>query len=604
MQETRPPSFTDQPWSRSRSFVLGYAFLAVFAVASGLAISLTTLEFGLCVLLLSLPTMAALWHRSTVRHLVDMHQFAPGSGLRWLASRRLFFVIVHAAVALLLTGAVLMQSVLFGPIEWILTAITPLLYLAIRSPLSHYVERQFTRPAYALRWVFRITQILVTVLLALFWLSAHIAMTEPTTGVVAEMVFDLQQRWVNSPSGIIKWSLDASAWVQATINALDWAPGKSRWWLVFLLFCMPLLAFGYLCLTLSGLSLPIGEVRRIVGEPLSDADAPPPVGPIQAAIWALVATVGVMIFFQAMAVAEGLIKFQESPFATERLPECERIGGVVYKVNTIKTLEMFMAEMSRHMAGQENAACTSLAGIEAVADKGLDAYLDWYFSLSAEWARTFSLLTGSVDELLEEKLQELVLSDPRIKIPLEGVKNHFDRLSVFGTAGKAKADELLEQQRLVLTDQQCKIVQELPMNPWTPKFDGFANRLAKGSAAGVLGGAIAATIASKAMAKAGMKSAAKVLAKVAAKKGATKAASAVAGAAIGTAVFPGVGTLAGAAIGVVTGIAIGSAVDVALLAAEENLTRAEMKADLVSAFTETLQPYREAFACVSSARAE
>ena len=596
-QEIRSQSAVVQRGSGLRSLVTGYAFLAVFAFVSHRAISITTLEFGIFILLLSLPAMAALWHQSTVKHLVSLHQFASGSGLRWLASRRLFSVLLNAVVALLITGAVLAQSVHFGRIEWTLTATAPVLYIAIRSALGHYVERQFTRPAYAFRWMFRATQLLVTVLLALFWLCAHVAMAEPAAGAVAEAVFDMQQRWASSPSGLVKWSLDGSAWVQATINALDWMPGKSRWWLVFSLFLTPLFAFGYLSLTLFGLSLPISEQRRIVGEPLTEADTPPPVGPVQAAIWALVVTVGVMIFFQGMGVAESLIRFRESPFALQRLPECERIGGALYKLNTIKQLEMVMAEMGQQMTGQENAACTSLAGIGAGAEKGVDKYLDWYFSLGAEWARTFSLLTGSVDELLEAKFQELVLSDPNIKLQLEGVKDHFDRFSALGATGKAKADELLAMQRLTLTDPQCKVVQELAMNPWTLKFDGFAARLAAGSAAGLLGGGIAATIASKAMAKAGMKSAAKVLAKAVAKKSAAKVASGAAGAAIGTAVLPGVGTVVGGAVGVVVGLGVGAAVDMAVLAAEEKLTRDNMKAELLSAFTETLAPYRGAFAC-------
>ena len=157
------------PWWRSLG--LGCAFLAVFALASHRATGMTTLEFGLFVLLLSLPAMAALWHQSTVKHLVQMHQFASESGLRWLASRRLFSVLLYAVFALLLTGAVLVQSVLFGPIEWVLVAIAPVLYLGTRNLIGHRVERQFTGPAYAFRWVFRATQLLVTVLLALFWPS-------------------------------------------------------------------------------------------------------------------------------------------------------------------------------------------------------------------------------------------------------------------------------------------------------------------------------------------------------------------------------------------------------------------------------------------------
>ncbi len=256
-----------------------------------------------------------------------------------------------------------------------------------------------------------------------------------------------------------------------------------------------------------------------------------------------------------------------------------------------------MAVMNQHMAGQESAACASLTEIESVADKGVDTYLDWYFSLGADWERTIKLLTGGVDELLESKFHDLVLSDPKVKGQLAGVMDHFDRVSMLGVMGKSGAAELLEKQRLVLTDQQCKVVRKLTKDPWAPKFDRFTARLVTGSGSGVLGGVIAAKITSKAMAKASMKLASKVLFKAAAKKGATKVGSAMAGAAIGTVLSPGVGTVAGAVIGVVAGLAVGVAVDIGTLAIEEKLTRHDMKVDLLSAFTETLQPYRDALAC-------
>jgi hypothetical protein len=304
-----------------------------------------------------------------------------------------------------------------------------------------------------------------------------------------------------------------------------------------------------------------------------------------------------MLFFQVLASVENLIGTRESPFSVQRLPECERIGGAVYRVNTISLLETFMAEMTQRTASQERLACESLTEIESAAAKGIDAYLDWYFSLGAEWTRTIKLLTGGVDVLLESKFQELVLSQPKIKDQLAGMSDQFDRLSMFGAMGKRKAAELLEKQRLILTDQQCKVVREVSRDPWAPKFDNFSARLATGSGAGLLGGVIAAKITSKAMAKASMKVASKVLAKAALKKGATKAAAAAAGAAIGTALIPGPGTVAGAVIGFATGVVIGVGVDMGALAVEEKLTRNDIKTDLLSAFTETLEPYRNAFVC-------
>ena len=88
---------------------------------------MTALQFGAFTLTLSLPAMAALWHQSTVRYLARLHQFAPDSVLRWLSSRRMLSMLVLTALALLLTATVLMQSVLFGWLEWSLLASSPLI---------------------------------------------------------------------------------------------------------------------------------------------------------------------------------------------------------------------------------------------------------------------------------------------------------------------------------------------------------------------------------------------------------------------------------------------------------------------------------------------
>jgi hypothetical protein len=66
-------------------------------------------------------------------------------------------------------------------------------------------------------------------------------------------------------------------------------------------------------------------------------------------------------------------------------------------------------------------------------------------------------------------------------------------------------------------------------------------------------------------------------------------------------VIPGVGTGLGGAIGLVVGMALSVSVDMALLAAEEKLTRDGMRNDLVGAVTESLQPFRETFECGAAA---
>ena len=40
-----------------------------------------------------------------------------------------------------------------------------------------------------------------------------------------------------------------------------------------------------------------------------------------------------------------------------------------------------------------------------------DKYLDWYYSLSAEYSRLFKLITGSIEEYMADKLKENLMDN-------------------------------------------------------------------------------------------------------------------------------------------------------------------------------------------------
>ena len=52
--------------------------------------------------------------------------------------------------------------------------------------------------------------------------------------------------------------------------------------------------------------------------------------------------------------------------------------------------------------------------VRGAAEAGVDAYLDWYFSLTGSYTRLFVALTGDLDELLIQRLQEELLDDPEL----------------------------------------------------------------------------------------------------------------------------------------------------------------------------------------------
>jgi hypothetical protein len=293
---------------------------------------------------------------------------------------------------------------------------------------------------------------------------------------------------------------------------------------------------------------------------------------------------------------DGHLQARDSPFAIEPLPECELIDGKVYKVNTSRLLDALMGEVKRNIGVNQIAACQKISGVAGFAEKGVDAYLDWYFSLGAEWERMVTMLAGDVKLLLETKFSQLVLSSPEVGPLLLGVQTDYEQQWRQIVAGSSAAQQLLEQNHLVLSEAQCRPVAHQGVNPWQPQIEDFKTRLLTGSGAGIAAGALAAKVSAKAMTKFSMKVAAKVLAKVAAKKGLGMAGGAAAGAVLGSAV-PGLGTAVGAVVGSVVGFAVGTGVDMAALALEEKLTRPDMKKELLSAVSESLRPYRVTFEC-------
>ncbi len=359
------------------------------------------------------------------------------------------------------------------------------------------------------------------------------------------------------------------------------------------LLVAPLALFGQFALSLTGLWLPLAELRRTLGQRLTADPHPPPLGAQRAALWAMVAAIAVVMLFQLLDTADQTMRRRPSPFAVAALPDCERIGGTLYRVDTTRLLESLTAEVDAGLGPRRAAVYGRLDELEQRAGPGVDAYLDWYFSLGAEWSRLATLLTGDIDLLLRARFDQLVLSSPDLLRLLDGLQSDVAQRWTELAGARGRVAELLERNRLVVGDRGCRVVDQRPHDIWTAGLAGQQVRLAAGSGAGLVAGAVAAKISAKAMGKATLKSAAKLLAKATAKKGLGKAA----GAAMGTVLAPGLGTAVGAAIGAGVGLAVGAGIDLAVLAAEEKFSRAGMRADLMAAVAEVLAPYRDSFGC-------
>ncbi len=586
-----------------RCVTLCYIFFGLLWIVSLQVPRLNVLWFGVAVMLFAIPAMLTLWYQATVHKLIALYQFQSGSFLHWLGSRRFVALLVRGLVALFLSAAFLLQSEFFTRLEWLLLALAPILFLFVLWVAEARSTAQFSGVVFRKRWSFSFAVILTALALALAWFFARSLEAQLGAQPALDRVHELQSRWSQAPSATVRWALDAGAWGQVAIESAEYLAASPWWRRALLLVTAPLSVFGFMALSIGGFALPSMEIRRIFAvRPTMDSSSLK-VGAVQAALWAAVGTVVAISLFRLIGEFDHWLRSSDSPFALKALPSCERIDGKVYALNTSAALTALLGEVNKTLSEHQATACAELVSIEEEAAKGVDGYLDWYFSLGADWLRFAALLSGDVDVLLEAKFAQLVMARTDLTKHLPSVQNAYESQWAELVAIRARSLEILGNSSLVLDERSCKVVKDSSMNLLSLNMEESRSRLATGAGAGLITGALAAKVTAKAMAKTSMKAASKVLAKVATKKVLTKGASAAAGAAVGAAagsVVPFFGTAVGAAVGAGLGLATSVTVDMTLLMLEEKVTRDDMRKDLLQAVQESLQPYRVAFACSST----
>lgn len=585
----------------ARTVLSGWAYLLVFAAAAHGLLRWPMLGVAAAAWLLALPVLAAWWHQDANERLLALHPYRRGAALHRWHARRVLPMAWRALLALLLTLAALLQTPFFGASEWTLLALAAPGFALLEAAFRRLGANQFATERHAQRWVRRATQGGLTLLLALAWATLRFADHDSVPLPLAERLGQWQAGWIDAPSHALRWALDALAWSQAGLEtALSQLPPERRWQALAGLVLAPLALFGQSALAIAGCALSLPELRRAGAVPLWGEECAPRLSPGRATVWAAIAVLATWLWLDLAGRTEYLAQGSPSPFAVQALPECERIGGRVYRVGAEALLEQLGARTQKSLAASQAQACTALDKVRALAEPGVDAYLDWYFSLGAEWARLAAMLAGDAELLMRVKFEQMVLQGDGMGSALATVQREYAAQWCAALNARADALALLESQHLVLSASQCRVVRERGESPTLLALRSHSARLAAGSGAALIAGGLAGTVAAKAMAKASMKSASKLLLKAAAKKGLGKAGAAAAGAALGSVVAPGLGTALGAGLGAAVGLALGAGVDIALLAAEEKLERADMRRDLLDAVEESLAPYRTGLGCAAT----
>lgn len=580
--------------------LLSYAYLAMVGAVSSQTRSLKTLGFGIWVLVLSAPMMLALWHQSTVRRLIFLGQFRRDAFLYKWGSLRALSILLQAGTAVLLAALMLLQTAYFGWLEWLLVALSPPVFSVIHRWAQSKSATQFSKDVYATRWAFWFTQLLFLATLTAVFMCAGYLTPDATQVLYLDRVYQLQTQWTNAQSSVVKWVLDAGAYGQAAQDSIARIAGQSYWKVLAAFIFAPLTVFASVALAFSGVSLSRNELRRTIVGGVHSGDTPPAIGPVNAAVWIAISVVLIASYFQVLAYANQAAKNEDSPMAIRPMEPCEKIDGVTYHINTLKAVESVIALATPRLTAVGVDACQQLTKLDTNIAAGVEDYLNWYFSLGADYTRFAMMLSGDVDLLLQSKINELVMGKLQQDDAFKRLQVAHERqwMQLHETSGAVQ--RLLSENRLNIVDRGCRVVSDTSTRKITLHLDEAKTRLSTSAAAGLIGGVFASKLTAKVMTKSSVKLSGKVLLKAVAKKAAGKAGGALAGAGAGAALgsaVPIIGTAIGAAVGFVVGAAVGVGIDIAALSIEEGLTRDSMRKDLVDAVTETLQPMRTTFGC-------
>lgn len=590
----------NRPQTLLRAVLLGWLWLAALAGFSHWLTRLPPWGWLLAVLLLVVLPAWGHWLLLMLRKKLLRLQFAPQGHMgRWLSGGG-WPGCKALALALLLCTSSLWQAWFLAPWEWALLALAPLLYALLAYGMQAGLKREFSSTAFAWAFTQRAATWLLLVLLGGGWLYGMASQQDMGRALAAGMdpdALNLALAQIHAaPSGLVRWGLDALLAVQLASGAMADLPQLPVLRLLLLALFGPVGVL--LCLGRAMQGASTSSALLLQARPLAAVHnaAPLPAAPLPAApLLALVAVLVLGILVQTTAALDGLARAKESPLALKRLPECERIGQQLYSLGTLDaTRQQVLQLLGRAQAGQ--ALCQSIPQMNRQLDAAVERYLDWYFSLGAEWGRVLSLLTGDVSQFLQNKLSETLGATPGLEGWVQALQKQALTSGAALAEGRQRIEETLARHHLALSPGQCLVRAEVASLPALELLGDARQRLTASALAGAGGGAFAAAVAGKAMAKASMKAAGKVLAKAAAKQGLGKAGAAVAGAAVGSMV-PGVGTAVGAVAGAVAGVVLGVGIDWAALYAEELLTRDAMRADLRDALGEQLQGLSRAMGC-------
>lgn len=501
--------------------------------------------------------------------------------------RTLRLVVCFVTAAVCMFGLI-MGMPTWGAAEWTLAALSIPLYLGVSIVARRLVEREVA-PLYRTERVVGISWIATALVLCVIYLVISLALPGESYNTLLEAQLAAGEPFGSSSSplvadvGKIVAFLDAVKMYAASqaAHSLSVAYPVCR----MLLYAS---AFFGLASVLSVCYLSTAEVKSVFA-PLPTEQPPRTVDALVKRYVAVAVALPLCLVAAFIAVdwqvskasASGELTAAES-FVSDQIDlAVYLIDGKCYEQKAVDDLVGSLQEQSATLSADAHDILVPL--INASYDKrveNVDEYLDWYYSLPADYERLAKMVTGEVDDFVADQLSAKLEDGVDDSELLSKLNEYSEQASQL----EAQAQEQLEGLALPeVPDWLVKTETALdggflsqPLEPAEQLVSAPA-RLGISGAAGVATGVLAKKVVTKAIQKQFF---GKAVSRIGSALG-TRAAGAAAGGAVGTLAGP-LGTVLGVAGGTLAAVGV----DYALLNIDEMQNRESYKAEIVDAIEE------------------
>ncbi len=609
--------------------------IIIFTLLIIILVYLTYSEFAiisqiLLLILLTLSIFLSLLYRSTIRRLKFLQSFNSEGIINRLFSGTILRIFIWIIIAHAMSWLLVIQFQFYNIYEWlIIFSVAPIFYLvfSIFRKLVKKETQQYLSYYYPISLALGFTPIIASLLCVIF---IPILKPVPSYNSLEEVISKKKELVDNMHS--MKLIKEISYIYSYKVAIEDYSINfiknhikyqsmnkndtkKLRILLklgIIFLFNLPL--FSIACFLYLFLLIPWNEYGRIFEFSRGREDIPPPISKNKIFICTLFLVFSVIFIYIPLLGGLNFLletrKYFESSkekreYIEKGIKHAFRIiinGNDIYinqdGINKINKINKFYEkEIERINFKYQEHKNIFIDKTFDIAIEGIDPFLNWYYSLPAEYMRIINMFQGKLNEYIEAKLKDIIkekLKEHNIDaINNEKYIEYCNKINKLINKYEKDIMKIVKKYKIDISYPNRDIIVDRSMENIIITLENF--NMTKYNIGASVGGAatggiftaiITKKIVSKIAAKGTIKAAAKAFTKILGKKAMGKGLAALIGGGIGS-VIPGAGTAAGAIVGgTLSSIVLGFTIDKMILELEEAFNREDFKKELIKIFIE------------------